>query len=70
MGKESKQRENTGGIKKDEAEPSPTRYVWLVLGVLLFMSVCNQWQRYTIGYVQGYKIDKTNKEELENPNKY
>ena len=34
-------------VPKDEP---PTVYAWFCLYIILFISVGNQWQRYTIGY--------------------
>lgn len=35
--------------------PKPSIYAWIVLIIVILMSICNQWQRYAIGYVKGYK---------------
>jgi MFS family permease len=38
--------------------PKPTFYAWVVLFLIILMSICNQWQRYVIGYAYGFKHDK------------
>ena len=31
------------GVKKEEVAPAPTKYAWVVLFIIVFMSICNQW---------------------------
>lgn len=44
-----------GGSVSVPAVPKPKVYAWIVLIMVILMSICNQWQRYAIGYVKGFK---------------
>lgn len=55
---------------KEKKVEKPTRYAWVVLVCIIGMAICNQWQRYAIGYAKGFKVDKEDTERLKNIDKY
>jgi len=40
-----------------QEDPKPTKYAWFCLGLIMLISIGNQWQRYTLAYAYGYKGD-------------